>query len=490
VREWALAEYVEFLAAVGLPALHAGYTISDNVKRELKTIITIHDVSVDRARTRTGDNNARPLAIVAAYNEADIIEEVTRDMLAQGCDIAVIDNWSHDGTWDILQTVAAEYPKNMRIERFPSIGPSTYFDLQKILNRKQEIAAEYPGRWIINADADEIRRPPFPKHRLAHALAIAEQVGATRVNFSLLNFRPVDDRPYKPGSLREHFKYFEYGSSISDYQQKKAWRQGSKTVDLAFDGGHTARFGGARDFPYNFVLRHYPIRSQNHGRQKVLDDRQARWSPQERAMGWHNHYDVYSNTSKFIWSRTELSEMTDEFWQDHGLLLLTDIAQRRITELQLNYKLDLAQAQIDSWTSITSAVVEGLPSLGLFTSHGTVLHIDPVSGELRHSALEKSPANVTLVWDGPLGRIVYEELGHFLNITCLEDHSRKLQEPNETATLFEPVRLHREWFGLRARGLFLCAELDGRVTLSRRECQSWEAFLLMDRKFGSPQPLG
>lgn len=49
VREWALDEYTSFLASRGLPAVYAGYTINNNIKRERKTIITIHDRIIDRA---------------------------------------------------------------------------------------------------------------------------------------------------------------------------------------------------------------------------------------------------------------------------------------------------------------------------------------------------------------------------------------------------------------------------------------------------------
>jgi hypothetical protein len=35
-------------------------------------------------------------------------------------------------------------------------------------------------------------------------------------------------------------------------------------------------------------------------------------------------------------------------------------------------------------------------------------------------------------------------------------------------------------FGLRSAGLLLCAEADGRVTLSRRELGPWERFELVN----------
>jgi SAM-dependent methyltransferase len=91
VREWALAEYDAYLADRGLPSIFAGYTLNNNIARELKTIITIHDVAI--APSPVGAMELAPLAILSAYNEADVIGEVCEDLLDQGCDVVAIDNW-------------------------------------------------------------------------------------------------------------------------------------------------------------------------------------------------------------------------------------------------------------------------------------------------------------------------------------------------------------------------------------------------------------
>ena len=332
IREWTLDEYVAFMAECGLPAVYAGYTLNNNINREMKTVITIHDHKVDCARSAPV-NNQRPLAILAAYNEADVIKEVIEDILAQGCDVVAIDNWSNDGTWEVLEALAGQHPSRVLVERFPNRGPDAHFCLQKQLRRKETIAAQFPGRWIIHIDADEIRRSPFPEMTLAQALTVAQQTGANRVGFNVVNFRPVDDTPYQPGSLKTHFTYFEYGTRPGHFLQKKAWLQGERKVDLASSGGHSAIFPEATDFPYKFILQHYPIRSSEHGKKKIISDRAARWSPYERnKLGWHTQYDGYSQDSVFTWKRDGLYQFNKLFWQEHGLLILTDILQRRLTK--------------------------------------------------------------------------------------------------------------------------------------------------------------
>ncbi|MFG1420797.1 methyltransferase domain-containing protein [Roseixanthobacter liquoris] len=333
VREWALDEYVAYLEASGLPATFAGHTINNNIVRALRTIVTVHDITVDRARAPVASTGVapqpRPLAILAAYNEADVLAEVIEDLIAEGCDVAAIDNWSTDATWPILNRLAARHPGHLRIERFPADGPARHYEWRKILRRKAEIAHGFPGRWILHTDADELRRSPFPGLDLASALHVAARAGANRVASNLIHFRPTDARPFQPGTLKTAFDHFEFGTRPGHFKQIKAWLQGPERVDLASSGGHVASFSGAVDFPYRFLLRHYPIRSADHGRRKILAERRGRWCPDERALGWHVQYDDFSENAPGFWDRRDLLAFDRDFWRDHGLPLITDIAERR-----------------------------------------------------------------------------------------------------------------------------------------------------------------
>lgn len=334
VREWALDEYVAYLDACGMPATYAGHTINNNIARALRTIVTVHDIGIDRARASLAQSSAarpqqRPLAILAAYNEADVIAEVVEDLIAQGCDVAAIDNWSTDATWPILNRLAARHGAHVRIERFPEDGPARHYEWRRILRRKAQIAHGFPGRWMLHTDADELRRSPFPGLDLASALHVAAQAGANRVASNLIHFRPTDARPFHPGTLQTAFNHFEFGTRLGHFKQVKAWLQGAALVDLASSGGHVAAFPGAVDFPYRFLLRHYPIRSAAHGQRKILAERRNRWCPDERALGWHTQYDGFCETTPGFWPSRDLLKFDGDFWRDYGLPLITDIAERR-----------------------------------------------------------------------------------------------------------------------------------------------------------------
>ena len=83
---------------------------------------------------------------------------------------------------------------------------------------------------------------------------------------------------------------FEWGEKFNSLQIK-AWKNTGRPVDLVTHGGHSVLFKGRKIFPFKFVLRHYPIRSQTHGEEKVLRNRKGRFQEEERTKGWHLQYD-------------------------------------------------------------------------------------------------------------------------------------------------------------------------------------------------------
>ena len=190
VREWALAEYRALLTASGLPPLYIGLTLNNDVNRLLRTIVSVHE---PRLQHTYAPPALRPLAIMSCFNEEDVLEEVIEHWIAQGCDLHVLDNWSTDRSWPILQAAAARLGRHLTTERFPAERPENG-SWRDILSAKEDIAFCHKGRWIISTDADEIRRSPFPPFCIADALQLVAAGGWNRVDFTVLNYRPTDDR--------------------------------------------------------------------------------------------------------------------------------------------------------------------------------------------------------------------------------------------------------------------------------------------------------
>jgi hypothetical protein len=314
------------LQHAGLPADFLARTRSDDSSGRESRVVTVHDPRLARARRAT-DSVQRPLLLVAMFNEVDIAEYIVRRALGQGCDVHVLDNWSTDGTFEILRRLAAD--PRVTYERFPSDEPSHRFELRSILKRKSDIAAEHVGRWIINGDADEVLCAPWSDVALDEALGIVQAYRANRIDFTMLSFCPVSESSFSP-DLQRSFRHFEFGDHAGHYLLKRVWHQGPEPVDVATSGGHVAEFNGAIDFPYKFLLKHYPFRSSEHARRKIFRERRARYSPYERdVLGWHNHYDVYDEGSSFLRDPAELHDAGGgNLLYDFGLFVISDLAKR------------------------------------------------------------------------------------------------------------------------------------------------------------------
>ncbi len=147
------------------------------------------------------------------------------------------------------------------------------------------------------------------------------------------------------------------------------------------------------------------------------------------------------------------------------------------------------------------------PRAHVFTNWGTVLYVDSETGLLRHGDAHTSPANLFLVAErrapglGLRGRLAHDAAGALRPILCRAAECRVKPDAHDRATLavpdaFEIVPLERGLVGLHADGTFLCAEPDGRVTFSRKDCSQWEFFFLSEdwrqltaaRDGGPPMP--
>jgi glycosyltransferase involved in cell wall biosynthesis len=233
--------------------------------------------------------NYRVAAIIPTFNEVDVIRGTLEYLIQDGIAVHVIDNWSTDGTLDLVRDAT---PSGLvTSERFPRDGAPLTYDLRAIMTRVEEVGAALNADWIVLHDADERRRAPWRDASLRDALYAADQAGFNCVDHVTLNFWPTDN-DYQPDcDLETHFPYFEFSAHPGHFHQRRAWKPLGQPVSLSPTAGHDVQFIGRRVFPYKFLLKHYPIRSEEHGRRKVLHEREQRWNRAERRLGWHRQYD-------------------------------------------------------------------------------------------------------------------------------------------------------------------------------------------------------
>ena len=268
--------------------------------------LIIADRILARVRETAGPAPAafRAVAILIVYNEQDVIGPTIQKLVDDGVGVYIIDNWSTDRTPEIVRQFEGKGLVGM--ERFPA-EPSEVFPFVALLRRVADLAVELKADWYIHADADERRSSPWPGVSLRDAFWLVDRAGFNAIDHTVINYRPIDNG-FQPGTDYErHFRYFEMGRTGDLLMQVNTWKNVGP-VNLDRWAGHQAVFPGRRVFPYKFLVKHYPIRSQEHGEQKVFRERGARWDKRERARGWHIQYDKVRPRQSFLCDPAELIE--------------------------------------------------------------------------------------------------------------------------------------------------------------------------------------
>ncbi|HET9768511.1 MAG TPA: glycosyltransferase [Thermoanaerobaculia bacterium] len=235
----------------------------------------------------------RVIALIATYNEEDIVAQVVADLIRQGVEVYLIDDGSTDGT--VAQVEPFQGRGVVGIERLPHQDTSRWADL---LRRKEDVARELDADWFLHQDADELRESPWEGLDLRAAIARVDRLGYNAIDFHVLDFWPTDDDWCAGADPRVAFTHWS-PSRACDRLQVKAWKR-TPAVELVESGGHEASFPGRQVFPVRFLARHYPIRSQAHGERKVFDERLPRLATEAEERGWHVQYQELRPGTRFV----------------------------------------------------------------------------------------------------------------------------------------------------------------------------------------------
>jgi hypothetical protein len=315
------------LSTRGLIPVFAGHSRDDESPSTSRGIGVLVFESSARPLSRPGLATPEGFTVVAfvpTYNEEDVISATLEDLSSQGVAAYVIDNWSTDATWEIAHQMLGR--QVVGLERYPPEGPPDYYDLRGLLGRVESLTRTIAADWFTKHDADEVRRSPWPGVTMRDALFRVQAAGYNCADFTVLNFPPTDDSFVPGGRFADHFRHFEFGSNRPYFRQFKAWQNRGGPVEYARTGGHEVQYPDRRVFPYKFLIRHYPIRSQRHGERKVFLERQARFLPEARARGWHRQYDGLEPGHRFVRAPESLTPFDDEaFAQDYLIERLSGV---------------------------------------------------------------------------------------------------------------------------------------------------------------------
>ena len=299
-RELTLDELCHYFTSYNLPIGFYGYTIDDDYHAGKTTSLIISG----KEAVCLAPKKVIVTAIINCYNEADIITEVILYLLQQNLNVIVVDNWSTDGSYETVLSLAKKHPK-LKVTRFPD-APSSYFNLNEQLINTVKISEQHGHGWYIHYDADEIRESPWQNINLQDAVSFVDSLGYNAIDFTLLNFRYLKgDSDYSDIPPTKRLRYCEFGDRPEDFRQTKAWKYYGQKVNLNKSGGHRVKFANQKIYPFNFLTRHYPLRSPEQSYQKLYRDRLPRLDV-EKKFGWHRHYNNLTTEQLKGWDRKYL----------------------------------------------------------------------------------------------------------------------------------------------------------------------------------------
>jgi glycosyltransferase involved in cell wall biosynthesis len=285
------------------------------------------------------------VAIIAAYNESDIIELAVRDLIANGILVYVIDDGSTDDTANLIEPLIGHGV--IGIERLPNLSAangSRTFSLERLVRRKAQLAVDLDADWFINHDADEFRESPWGGVSLLDGIRRVDASGYNAIDFINLDFWPTPDRPDAGNDVRQAFVWY---SDAEPYNrvQVRCWRKTSG-IEVASTGGHDVQFENRRVFPIRFISRHYPIRGQAHGEQKIFVERRPRFSMQERARQWHVQYDNVQEGGSFIRDICDLTRYDGDAVRTALTLRHRGVEALEVSLAQSQGALDVARCEV------------------------------------------------------------------------------------------------------------------------------------------------
>jgi glycosyltransferase involved in cell wall biosynthesis len=229
------------------------------------------------------------LGLMAVFNEADILAECLQYHIAAGLEFLIVDNGSSDDSVSIAEGYLGRGVLGIR--RIPTETYRWAYLLDTLL----EWSEDFNPKWCFLVDADTFLEPPSPDITLKGAVQEVERQGYNVINFDHFEFWPVGDELPEEPEVRSRITHYTW----ADDKQEKAWRacQGTRNSRL---GGHAIDFPSDIPklvFPDKFVLRHYRIRSYEHGLRKVFAERLPRFAGEPS--NWHIHYHGFGSDREF-----------------------------------------------------------------------------------------------------------------------------------------------------------------------------------------------
>ncbi|HUK51024.1 MAG TPA: glycosyltransferase family 2 protein [Terriglobales bacterium] len=244
--------------------------------------------------------------MIPVYNESDIIESVVLHLISQGIQLVILDNGSTDGSYESCSKFLGRGVSSL--ERLAT----DRLDFDLLIAKLYEMALKERPDWVLLSAADEFLESPYSHLSLQDAIESENQKGYNMVQFNNFEFWPTEkDENSHESDVRKRLKYYTFNDDL----QFRAWKT-CPGITVTGTAGHYPVFPDKVRVQIprtKYILRHYRIRSYQHGLKKVFSERLPRYSSEERRKGRHVHYDNFMQEKRFfIINSANLNKYNDD----------------------------------------------------------------------------------------------------------------------------------------------------------------------------------
>jgi len=201
--------------------------------------------------------------MIPVRNNEEIIQEVIEYLISQGIELVVLDNGSTDKTYEICKKYVGR--GILKLSNYKSESFRVSINLRMLY----DMALVHSPDWVILNASDELLESGIPNRNLKDSIEQIDSEGFNLIQFDRFDFFMTDDDNESANTVKEKFRYYSYQGDFV----YRAWKYfpGIRNEDVAghypvFPDGHRYKI-----WPKKFVMRHYPIRSSNHAKQKIED---------------------------------------------------------------------------------------------------------------------------------------------------------------------------------------------------------------------------
>jgi len=203
--------------------------------------------------------------MLSVYNDEDIIKEVIENLISQEIPLVVLDNGSTDNSYKICEKFLGKGILDLKQLRTP-----TFLNHRSVIWRTlYDMALVQIPDWIIIIASDEFLESGISRLTLKDSINKVDLEGYNLIQFDRFDFYMTDADDESKKLVKERLRYY---SCNGDYLYR-AWKF-FPGIRVGESGGHLPFYPVGHQykiFPQKFILRHYPFRSKEQKKKKMIE---------------------------------------------------------------------------------------------------------------------------------------------------------------------------------------------------------------------------